>query len=456
MDQAAAYLDEHLERHIDELKEFLRIPSVSALSEHRRDVTTAAAWLVDYLKRVGFESARLIETGGHPIVYAERFDAPGAPTALIYGHYDVQPVDPLPLWTSPPFEPDVREGRLYARGASDDKGQLIMHLQALEALLRTRGRLPVNVKLLVEGEEEIGSPSLDPFVRERREMLAADAVVISDTSMFAEGMPTICVGLRGIACLEVHVRGARSDLHSGLYGGAAPNAVHLLVELLASMREGQGRILVPGFYDSVEELEPDERAAIRALPFDEVAFAAQLGVRELVGEPGYTALERISTRPTLEINGIWGGFQGEGTKTVIPAEAHAKITCRLVPNQDPKEVQRRIAEHLRRVAPASAQVEVELGHAARPWKCSPKHPVIQAGVRALEKSFGRSVALVRMGGSIPVVEAFDASLGAPIVLMGFASPHSNAHAPNEFFPLETFAVGRKALAAYWDELAKGA
>lgn len=456
MERAAAYLDEHRERHLDELKEFLRIPSVSALSEHKQDVVAAAVWLVDYLKRIGFGGARLIETGGHPIVYAERFDAPGAPVALIYGHYDVQPVDPLPLWTSPPFEPDVRDGRLYARGASDDKGQLIMHLQALEALLRTRGRLPVNVKLLIEGEEEIGSPSLDPFVRQSREMLAADAVVISDTSMFAEGMPTICVGLRGIACLEVHVRGARSDLHSGLYGGAAPNAAHLLVELLASMREGQGRILVPGFYDGVEELDPEERAAIQALPFDEAAFAGELGVKELVGEPEYTPLERISTRPTLEINGMWGGFQGEGTKTVIPAEAHAKITCRLVPYQDPEEIQRRIAEHLRRVAPSSAQVEVEFGHVARPWKCSPNHPVIQAGVRALEKSFGRSVALMRMGGSIPVVEAFDAALGAPVVLMGFASPHSNAHAPDEFFPLDTFVVGRRALAAYWDELAKGA
>lgn len=450
----AAYLDEHLEKHVADLKEFLTIPSVSALSEHRADVAAAAAWLVEYLKGIGFEEARLLETGGHPIVYAEWLKAPGAPTALIYGHYDVQPVDPLPLWTSPPFGPEVREGRLYARGASDDKGQVLMHLQALEALFKTDGRLPVNVKLLIEGEEEIGSPSLDPFVRANREMLASDVVVISDTSMFAEGMPTICVGLRGIACLEVHVRGSRSDLHSGLYGGAAPNAAHLLVELLGSLREGQGRILVPGFYDGVEELGADEREAMRALPFDEEVFAAELGVKGLDGEAEYSALERISVRPTLEINGLWGGFQGEGTKTVIPAEAHAKITCRLVPDQDPKAVQQRIAEHLRRTAPASAQLEIEFGHVARPWKCSPKHPAIQAGVRALEGRFARQVALVRMGGSIPVVEAFDAALGVPCVLMGFASPHSNAHAPNEFFPLETFAVGRKALADYWHELAR--
>lgn len=454
MQEQRAYLDERLEKHVEDLKEFLRIPSVSALSEHRGDVAAAAEWLAAYLTSIGFDEVRLLETGGHPILYAEWLKAPGAPTALIYGHYDVQPVDPLPLWTSPPFEPEVREGRLYARGASDDKGQLLMHLQALEALFQTEGRLPVNVKLLIEGEEEIGSPSLDPFVRANREMLACDVVVISDTSMFAEGMPTICTGLRGIAGLEVHVKGSRSDLHSGLYGGAAPNAAHLLVELLASLREGQGKILVPGFYDGVEELDPEEREAMEALPFDEAAFAADLGAKELVGEAEYSALERIAARPTLEINGIWGGFQGEGTKTVIPAEAHAKITCRLVPNQDPKAIQQRIADHLREKAPAAAQVEVEFGHVARPWRCSPKHPAIQAGVRALEESFGRPVALVRMGGSIPVVEAFDSSLGAPCVLMGFASPYSNAHAPNEFFPLETFSVGRRALAAYWHELAR--
>ena len=450
-----AYLNEHEERHLHDLNRLLEIPSISALSEHKEDVARAARWLCEYLESIGMEEAAVLPTAKHPVVCAEWLHRPGAPTVLIYGHYDVQPVDPIALWTSPPFAPAVRDGKLYARGSADDKGQVMVNLQALEALLQSEGGLPVNVKVLIEGEEEIGSPSLEPFINEHRGRVEADVVLISDTSMLADGLPTICCGLRGLCGLEVHVTTAATDLHSGIYGGAVANPTHVLASLLASMREGQGRILVPGFYDDVLEPSAQERAQIAALPGDEESLRRRLGVPALDGEPGYSAMERTSIRPTLEVNGMWGGFQGEGTKTVIPNEAHAKITCRLVPNQDPAVIAKAVAKHLHDACPPSARVEVEIGHSAYPWRCDPASTPIRAAIRSLESAFGTTPALARLGGSIPVVESFDRLLQVPCVLMGFAAPDANAHAPDESFPIETWRTARFASARFLHELAKG-
>ncbi len=448
------FINEHESRHLSEFVEFLKIPSISTLSSHRGDVKRAAEWLASYLRRIGFETVDIYPTDLHPIVYAERIDQPGRPTALIYGHYDVQPIDPIDLWTTPPFEPAIRDGNIWARGASDDKGQVFVHLQALEALIKTEGALPFNVKLLIEGEEEVGSANLPKFLEEHRELVSADLLVISDTTMISDGVPTICCGLRGLVDLEISVYGANRDLHSGLYGGMVANPIHVLAALLASMREGQGKILVPGFYDDVLELSERERAEFRALPFDEASVIEDLGVAALDGESGYTALERASIRPTLEVNGIWGGFQGEGTKTVIPSEAHAKITCRLVPDQVPEKIQTAVAEHLAKHCPPSARVEVRRGGIARPWRTDTDSPPIRAAVRALEETFDKPVALARMGGSIPVVETFDRLLGVPAVLMAFANPGCNAHAPNESFPLAMLKQGPSAIGRFWHRLAE--
>jgi acetylornithine deacetylase/succinyl-diaminopimelate desuccinylase-like protein len=451
--QVEAYLRERRDEHLRQLMDFLRIPSVSALSEHRSDVRRAAEWLAAELRRIGLNRVEVMETGGHPVVYAERLDNPGGPTALIYGHYDVQPVDPEALWTTPPFEPNIRNGRIYARGASDDKGQVFMHMRALKAHLATRGRLPLNVRLVIEGEEEVGSESLGRYVESAPE-LKADVVVISDTSMPAIDAPAICYSLRGIAVLEMTVRGAASDLHSGLFGGAVPNPLHELARLVASLHDDAGRVNVPGFYDDVLPLTAEERAMLARLPFDEEEYKASLGLKELYGEAGYTTIERIGARPTLELNGMWGGFQGEGSKTVIPAEAHAKITCRLVPDQDPEKIADLVASALAERAHPSVTVDVRRGHGGAPWICSPDDPAIQAGMRALEQAFAASPLLMRMGGSIPVVGNLDRVLRAPIVLMGFALPTDQVHAPNENFSLQAFDKGSLALALYWDELAR--
>jgi Acetylornithine deacetylase/Succinyl-diaminopimelate desuccinylase and related deacylases len=447
-------LASRFEQDRSDLIEFLRIPSVSALREHRADMHRAAEWLAAAMRRVGLENVQVIETPGHPIVYADWIRDANKPTALIYGHYDVQPVDPLDLWESPPFEPEVRQGRIYARGASDDKGQVMVHLAALGALLACYGELPVNVRVLIEGEEEVGSPSLEPFLQERPDLVSADFVVISDTSMFAPGLPTLCTGLRGIAAVELHVTTAATDLHSGLYGGAAPNALQVLAQLIAASKDDQGRVAVPGFYDRVIEPTPRERQAYAALPFNEKELLERLELGGWDGEPGYTPFERMTVRPTFEVNGMWGGFLGEGSKTVIPREAHAKITCRLVAGQDPEEVVRLLTAHFQRLCPPYARVEVTPGHGARPWKADLEHPALQAAIRALQRTFGKDVALAPTGGSIPVVESFDRLLRVPCVLMGFADPDSNAHAPNERFSVETFRVAREAVALFWQEAAR--
>ncbi len=453
--QADAYFKEHREAHLEQLKEFLRIPSISALSAHKEDMRRAAQWLEQELKAIGMSRVEIMETGGHPAVYAERIDHPGKPVYLIYGHYDVQPVDPLDLWETPPFEPTIRDGKIYARGASDDKGQVFMHLKVLEAILKRDGKLPVNVKLLIEGEEEIGSAHLTDFLKKHKEMLKADVVVISDTGLYARGVPSLTYALRGLAAMEVHITGARGDLHSGLFGGAAPNAVHALVQLLASLRQPDGKIAVKGFYDDVRELTAEEKESFASLGFDEEKYKQELGVTALPGEPGYTVLERLWARPTLEINGIFGGFQGEGTKTVIPAKAGAKITCRLVPDQDPQKVLDALEAHLKAHCPPGVRLEVKREKGNAPACITPiDHPAIRAAMAALEEAYGKPAKFIRGGGSIPVVATFQTVLGAPSVLMGFGLEDENFHAPNEHFHLENFDLGMRALYAYWYKLAE--
>lgn len=447
------YLNTAYDRQLNGLKRFLMFPSVSALPTHRQDMADAATWLKDHLKDMGMENSEVLETAGHPVVYAEWLGAPGAPTVLLYGHYDVQPVDPLHLWRSDPFKPEERDGLLFARGSSDDKGQVMLHVGALEALLAADGKLPVNVKLLIEGEEEIGSPNLAPFIAGNMNLLACDAVVISDTGMIDEGVPTICTGLRGIVSLEVNVTTADRDLHSGTYGGAAPNALHVMATLISALRTEDGRVSVPGFYDAVLEPNKEERKTYRGLPFDEVGVVEGVGLLGYTGEQSYTPFERMTIRPTLEVNGMWGGFQGEGSKTVIPNEARAKITCRLVPNQRPDEIGRIVQTYLDEICPGFARVNVTVGAGAGAWRVGADDPFVKAATRALRLGFEKEPALAPVGGSIPVVETFHTLMQVPIVILGLADADSNAHAPNEQFSLETFRVGRIASVLLWEEIA---
>ena len=452
MQELTEYLENARERHVTELKEFLRIPSVSAKSEHAGDMRSAAEWLVDRMLEAGLQKAEVLPTGGHPVVLGEWRGAPGAPTLLVYGHYDVQPPEPLDEWVSPPFEPVVRDGNLYARGSVDDKGQLYLHLKAVEAHIAARGALPVNVVFLLEGEEEVGSPNLERFLVENRERLRCDAVLISDTTMFAPGLPSITIGLRGLAYMEVRVRGAATDLHSGSYGGAVANPANALAEILSRLKDGDGRVTIPGFYDDVRELTEAERAAIRTLPHSEEELREEVGAPELAGETGFSALERVWARPTLDVNGLLAGYTGEGAKTVLPARAMAKVSMRLVPDQDYRDVERRFAEHVRSLAPAGVTVEVEALHGGQPWLADPKEPIFEAAARALSRAFGRDPVFIREGGSIPIVQAFQQTFDAPVVLLGFGLPGENAHAPNEWMSLENYASGAKAIAYLYDEI----
>ncbi|WP_202081377.1 dipeptidase [Caldalkalibacillus salinus] len=452
MSEIQQYLTEHRDQHLKELSDYLAIPSVSALSEHRDDVAQAAEWTAESLKNIGMEHVQIMDTGGHPVVYGDWLKAEGKPTVLIYGHYDVQPVDPLELWETPPFEANIRDNKIYARGASDDKGQTFMHIKALEAIMNTKGELPLNIKFCIEGEEEIGSPNLDAFVEKHKDLLSADALVISDTPMYEKGKPAICIGLRGLCGLQIDVKGPKGDLHSGLYGGAVQNPIHALVSLLDSMRDAEGRILVKGFYDKVADMSPEEKASYDALEHNEAQMKDALGVPSLYGEKGYTTLERTWVRPTLEINGIYGGFQGEGIKTVLPSEAHAKITCRLVPHQDPQDIADLIQAHIKEHTPPGVTVETSLFDQGKPYLTPPDHPAIQAAAKAYEKAYGARPSFTRMGGSIPVVETFSQLLQLPVVLMGFGLPEENFHAPNEHFHLENFDKGLVALSEYWFDL----
>ena len=437
----------------DELFAFLRIPSVSARSEHKTDCLAAAQFVDAALQTIGF-TTEIVPTPGHPIVVGEwRNAGPQAPTLLIYGHYDVQPAEPLDLWTSPAFEPTVRDGRIYARGSVDDKGQLYLHIKALESHLAVRGRLPVNVIVLAEGEEEVGSENLEAFLEKEKTRLACDAVVISDSTMFAPGIPSILSSLRGMAYVQIDVQGANGDLHSGMYGGAVVNPAMALARILATMHDDTGRIAIAGFYETVRPFPDAVRAQMRELPFSDEGLMHEVGVTALGGEPGFTTLERLWTRPTCEVNGMLSGYTGEGAKTVLPAIAMAKVSFRLVRDQDPDEIVRLVKEHITRVTPEGVTATVTALHGGRPWRADLKGPIIEAGKRALHAAFGREPVITGEGGSIPVVGDFERILGAPVLLMGFGLPGENAHAPNEWLSVENYQLGTRAAAALLDEYA---
>jgi acetylornithine deacetylase/succinyl-diaminopimelate desuccinylase-like protein len=440
-----SYLEEQQLRYQEELLQFLSIPSVSALPEHADDVQRAAHWVADRLTAAGLENVQVLPTGGHPVVYGQWLHAPEKPTVMIYGHFDTQPADPLDQWTSPPFEPEVRDDRVYARGASDDKGNMLTPILAVEALLQAEGGLPVNVKFFLEGQEEIGSPQLPTLIANQRDRLSCDLVLSADGGQYSEEQPGLLIAFKGLASMQIDVRGARTDLHSGVYGGAVANPIHALVYLLDSMRSPEGKILVEGFYDAVVPLSTEDRAAIAVVPFDEKAYKEAIGVDALVAEPGYTPQEHLAGRPTLEVNGIWGGFQGEGTKTVLPNEAHAKITCRLVANQDPAMIVDLISRHVERYTPPGVRAIVRsLSGTAKPYLV----PVDYWGNRAVEavlmEMYGKAPYYIRLGGSIPVCELFLSMLGAYTVNFGFALMDEQMHAPNEFFRLSSFRRGQVA------------
>lgn len=450
-----AWCADNQAKALDELFEFLKIPSVSARPEHAADCQAAAQFVADSLSRIGFDVA-IEPTPGHPVVVGEwRKAGPSAPTILIYGHYDVQPAEPLELWTSPAFEPEIRDGRLYGRGSVDDKGQLFLHVKALESHLATRGKLPVNVIVLAEGEEEVGSVNLAAFLEREKKRLACDAVVISDSSMFAPGIPSILSSLRGLAYLQITVKGAQTDLHSGMYGGAVVNPAMALARMLATMHDENGHIAVAGFYDDVRPFPDHVIAAMRELPFDDAHLMEEVGVKQLSGERGYTTLERLWTRPTCEINGMLSGYTGEGAKTVLPSEAMAKVSFRLVPDQNPDNIANLVEAHLRRVAPPEVTtVIVKHLHGGRPWRAELEGPIFEAGKIALEAAFGRTPVITGEGGSIPVVGDFEHILGAPVLLMGFGLPGENAHAPDEWMSVENFTLGIRAGAVLYEEYAR--
>jgi len=452
-DALETYLDANHDRRLASYEEFLRIPSVSALPEHADDCRRAAEFLAGELRTIGVEHVDVAETRGHPLVYGDWLKAEGAPTVLVYGHYDVQPPDPIDEWVKAPFEPLIRDGRMLARGAADDKAQVHMHVRATEAILATRGRLPVNLKFLFEGDEEMSSAHLDQWLEENRARLGADLAVISDTGFFEGNLPAVTIGLRGISYFQVDVLGTAVDLHSGVFGGAVQNPANALAHIIAALKGTDGRILVPGFYDDVVPLSDRDREAFAALPFEDEAYRAEHGLSAPVGEPGYTTLERRGARPTLDVNGIWGGFQGEGAKTIIPASAHAKISCRLVVNQRPERIYELVREHILRVAPEGCRVEVTNLGGGLPSLTPMDHPATQAAVRAIEATFGRQPLFIREGGSIPVCASFESILGLPVVLLGFANPDCNAHAPNESMILANYETGIRTIARYWDELA---
>ncbi len=461
MTDTTAALGADLEAHLDateaerlaSYQDFLRIPSISALPEHAPDVRRAAEWLADALREAGVEHVEVSETGGHPVVYGDWLHAEGAPTVLVYGHYDVQPVDPLDLWTSPPFEPAIVDGRILARGAADDKGQIHAHVMAARALTTIRGGFPVNVRYVFEGEEESSSIHLARWLEANRERLAADVAIISDTGFFEGNLPTITLSLRGLMYAQIDVVGSPIDLHSGGYGGAVANPAVALAQIIAALKGADGRIRIPGFYDEVVELSDVERTAMADLPFDEEVYREENGLGVLVGEVGYTTLERRATRPTLDVNGIWGGFQGHGAKTIIPAHAHAKVSCRLVADQDPAVIFERFRDFVLAITPPGVTVTVQDLGGGRPSHTPIDHPVTQAAARALERVFGRAPVYDRSGGSIPVTADFNSILGLPVVLLGFAPPNDNAHAPNEWMDLANYEGAIRAIVATFDEVA---
>ncbi len=448
----ARFCDEREREHLDELGRWIAIPSISADPERKADVRRCCERLVDRMREIGLE-AEVLETEGNPLAYGQWLHAPGQPTVLVYGHYDVQPVDPIELWKSPPFEATVRDGNVYGRGSVDDKGQVLMHLAAIDAHLKTRGRLPVNVKIVIEGEEEIGSPNFDAAVERYRDRFTADCAVISDTSVYAEDVPSLTTSLRGLVHWEIAVHGPSEDLHSGYFGGLVRNPIEALAVIVASLKDADGRVAVPGFYDGVPELDDDRLAELRSLPYDEAREAAFLGVPSLAGERARLPLERMWFRPTLECNGIWGGYSGPGSKTIIPSWAKAKISARLVGDQDPLRVRELVAEFVESIAPAGVRVNVHHDGAVRPIVVSRDHPAVAAAARAMEAGFGKAPVFIGTGGSIGPVATFDRVLRLPQVLVGVGLPDDRIHAPNEKFTLSQFFGGIKTIAALYDELA---
>ena len=453
MDALTQYLEQNRDRFVEDLKAVLRIPSVSAQPAHRADMQRCAEHLAAELKSVGMTKAEVRPTRGHPLVYAEWLGAPGKPTALIYGHYDVQPPDPLELWKTPPFEPVLRDGKLYARGAVDDKGQVYMHIKALEAHLKVNGQLPINVKMVIEGEEEVGSENLAKYLRENRAELDADVIVVSDTAMPAPDQPALCYALRGILYTQLEVTGPVHDLHSGHFGGAVQNPANALAVIITALKDGDGRITVPGFYDKVRTVSAEDRVEINRI-FDEAPYLAEAGAPSPWGERGYSTAERISIRPTLDVNGMWSGYTGEGSKTVLPSFAAAKVSMRLVPDQDPAELFPRFESYVKKVAPAGVTVRVLDLHSGKPFLCDPRHPMLKAAVRALERAWSKPPVMAREGGSIPVMQTFDQTHGLPSILMGFGLDDDHVHAPNEKFSMSSFHGGTRSVAYLYEELGR--
>jgi acetylornithine deacetylase/succinyl-diaminopimelate desuccinylase-like protein len=447
-----AFVEQHKDRLLQELFTFLRIPSISTLPENKNDVENAAKFVASSLKDAGLENVEIIPTAKHPLVYADWLHAPGKPTVLCYGHYDVQPPDPLELWKSPPFEPVLRDGNIYARGSADDKGQMYMHIKAVEALRAVHGTLPVNLKFLIEGEEEIGGESVAKYVAENPAKLKADVALVSDTALYAEGIPTLCIGLRGLVYTEIEAKGPSRDLHSGLYGGAAPNAVFGLVELLGKLKDADGKIQIPGMYDEVEAPAPAEKQSWASLPFDEAEFLKkEVGSTKLTGEPGFTVLERVWARPTLEVHGIAGGFTAAGAKTVIPATATAKVSMRLVPKQNADKIVAAYKKFVQDNAPAGIEVEVRVLSAGEAIVVNPDHPAIGVAARAFKEVLGRETVFVRSGGSIPIVGDFARHLHIPTILMGFGLPDDGLHSPNEKYKLSNYYAGIVTIAHFFEQ-----
>lgn len=454
MKEVIKYAKGNKKRYLEELYEYLRIPSVSALSKHKKDMEKCSKFVAAKMKDAGMKNIKIISTEGHPLVYSEWLEAKNKPTVLIYGHYDVQPVDPIELWNNDPFDPVIKRGKLYARGADDDKGQNFIHIKSVEAYLNTIGELPVNVKFIFEGEEEIGSENIQKFIKKNKKLLKCDAVLISDTSMYAPGIPTINYGLRGLAYMEIEVTGPNRDLHSGSFGGGIANPINELAKIISKLHDKKGRVAIPGFYDDVKPLTKKERENYKKLNFSDSALMKEYGVRELYGEAGYSTLERFSGRPTLDCNGIIGGFTGEGAKTVLPSKATAKISMRLVPNQDPRKIAKLFTDYVKSITPKSVKIKVKNMHGGFPVVMPLDDKAIVAASKAVSKAFGKETVFTREGGSIPIVVDFAKQLKTPVVLMGFGLETDNIHSPNEHFPIKNFELGILSSIYFLDEFSK--
>lgn len=449
------YVDANKARLLDELLDFLRIPSVSTVPEHKPDVRRAAEFVANALRNAKLENVEIIESSGHPLVYADWLHAPGKPTVLCYGHYDVQPPDPLDEWVTPPFEPTIRNGNIYARGATDDKGQVYMHVKAVEALFATHGTLPLNVKFLIEGEEECGGEAIADYLPKHTAKLKADVALVSDTELYAEGIPTLCVGLRGLIYTEIEARGPMRDLHSGVYGGAAPNAIFGLVELLGKLKDADGHIKIPGIYDDVTPPTAEEKHSWESLPFDEEEYRkTEVGSTVLTGEPGFSVMERTWARPTLEVHGIVGGYMAPGAKTVIPAKATAKVSIRLVPDQQPDKIVAAYKKFVAESAPRGITTEVRVLSASAANSVNPDHPAIHCAAEAFAEVLGRETVFTRGGGSIPIVGDFKNHLGIPTILMGFSNPDDGLHSPNEKYPVANYYAGIVTIAHFFEKYGK--